>query len=86
MLRIFRNVPEIIGFIYMLMLIVEREGNGEEKKAKVIEKAREWIEEARNNISPFIYRMLMDGPALGAIIDFIAWVAHDLGIFRKEEE
>lgn len=80
-----QHVVETIMVLWALIQIVERPGEGEQKKAQVKQKFMEWIERVRPTLPGWLYQFLTKGPFLDFVIDTIVWAANQFGFFGHSE-
>lgn len=84
MLTIFRVVSEVIAIIVALVTIVERPGDGEQKRADVV---RLFLEQAQRLDLPYWADKLFRRESfVGWLVDVVVWAANTFGFFRRADE
>ena len=80
-----QRVAEVVMVLWALIQIVERPGEGAQKKAQVKQKFLEWLELVRPTLPGWLYLFLTQGPFLDFVIDTIVWAANQFGFFSRSE-
>lgn len=84
MLSIFRVVSEVIAIIVALVTIVERPGDGEQKRADVV---RLFLEQAKRMTLPsWAANLFLRESFVGWLVDVVVWAANAFGFFTGTDE
>lgn len=86
MLAWLSRIAEVVAVLWALIQIVERPGQGAEKKEQVKAKFREWLALVRPTLPGWLYLFLSQGPFMDFVIDAIVWAANQFGFFARSEQ
>jgi len=80
----FKAIAEVVAVLWALIQIVERPGEGAQKKTEVITKAKEWLAAAKDRMPKWLYELVASDTFLGFVVDAIVWAANRYGFFQSE--
>lgn len=85
MLKIFGVVSQVIGIIVALVNIVERPGNGEQKRKDVIKLFLEAVDK-HLTLPAWAGGLFKRESFIGWLVDVVVWAANTFGFFTSTDE
>lgn len=84
-MKLFSAIGEIIAIIVALVTIVERPGDGEQKRQEVIDLFFEKAQEHIKGLPKWAEGLFMRRTFIGWLVDVVVWAANTFGFFAPTE-
>lgn len=85
-MKLFSAIGEIVAIIVALVAIVERPGEGDTKRAEVIDLFMEKAKEHVTGLPEWAKGLFMRRTFVGWLVDVVVWAANTFGFFEPTEQ